>query len=64
MKGIDVSSHNGWPFNNVTETAYQASDFLIAKVTQGTGYINPYGDRAIQRAIADGKPFGFYHYAG
>lgn len=64
MRGIDVSSHNQWPFNNVTETAYQASDFLIAKTTQGTGYVNPYGDRAIQRAIADGKPFGFYHYAG
>ena len=63
LKGIDVSSWNGWPFNVATEAGYKKSDFVIAKATQGTNYVNPYCDRAIQRAISDGKLFGFYHYA-
>lgn len=63
LKGIDVSSWNGWPFNAVTESAYKDSDFVIAKATEGTGYVNPYCDPAIQRAKKDGKLWGFYHYA-
>ena len=63
LKGIDVSSWNEWPFNAATETGYAKSDFVIAKATQGTNYVNPYCDNAIQRTIADGKLFGFYHYA-
>ena len=64
MRGIDVSSWNGQPFNAATEAAYNGSDFVIAKATQGTSYINPACDYAIQRAIKDGKLWGFYHYAG
>ena len=63
LNGIDVSSHNGWPYNSVTEKGYTKSDFVIVKATQGTGYVNPYCDKAIQRAIKDGKLWGFYHYA-
>lgn len=63
LKGIDVSSWNGWPFNAVTESAYKDSDFVIAKATEGTGYVNPFCDPAIQRAKKDGKLWGFYHYA-
>lgn len=63
LKGIDVSSWNGQPFNQVTENGYQKSDFVIAKATQGNSYVNPYCDYAIQRCIADGKLWGFYHYA-
>lgn len=63
LKGIDVSYWNGKPFNNVTEAAYGQSDFVIAKATQGTSYVNPYCDYAVQRAIKDGKLWGFYHYA-
>jgi GH25 family lysozyme M1 (1,4-beta-N-acetylmuramidase) len=64
LKGIDVSSWNGNPFNPNTELAYKSSDFLIAKTTQGTGYVNPHAEYAIGRARADRKLFGFYHYAG
>lgn len=63
MRGIDVSSHNGNPFNGVTEESYKISDFLIAKVSQGDWYVNPHCDYAIQRAKMDGKLWGFYHYA-
>jgi hypothetical protein len=68
LRGIDVSSHDGWSNGRFgrsnTETAYGESDFVIAKATQGTGYVNPYCDPAIQRARRDGKLWGFYHYAG
>lgn len=64
IRGIDVSSHNGAPFNGATEASYQVSDFVIAKTTQGTGYVNPCANYAIDRAKADGKLWGFYHYAG
>ena len=68
LRGIDVSSHDGWSTGRFgkqnTETAYGESDFVIAKATQGTGYVNKYCDPAIQRAKSDGKLWGFYHYAG
>ena len=68
LKGIDVSSHDGWSNGRFgkqnTETAYGESDFVIAKATQGTGYVNKYCDPAIKRAKRDGKLWGFYHYAG
>lgn len=63
MLGIDVSSHDRWPFKPNTEGAYRESDFLIAKATEGTGYVNPHFARAMGRAEADGKLLGFYHYA-
>nr|WP_314639927.1 GH25 family lysozyme [uncultured Olsenella sp.] len=63
MIGIDVSSHDLWPFKANTEGCYRDSDFVIVKATQGTGYVNPYFTRAIERAESDGKLLGFYHYA-
>lgn len=58
MQGIDVSS---WQFGiDVTQVP---CDFVIAKATGGTRYINPDCDRVIQQCITNGKPFGFYHYA-
>lgn len=63
LKGIDVSSHNGWPFIGRTEHAYNESDFVILKGTEGTGYVNPFCNAAYQRAKSDGKLLGFYHYA-
>lgn len=67
LKGIDVSSHDGRNGNafgrSNTEAAYAGSDFVIVKATQGTGYVNPHCDWAYQRAKADGKLRGFYHYA-
>lgn len=67
LRGIDVSSHdnfNGSVFKSNTESAYQGSDFVIVKVSQGIGYVNPQCDGAYQRSKRDGKLLGFYHYAG
>lgn len=65
LKGIDVSSWQGFPFTNASvEQAYNESDFIITKATQGTNYINPCCDDTVQRCIKDGKLWGFYHYAG
>ncbi len=63
MRGVDVSSHDGWPFKASTEVCYAESDFLIAKCTEGTGYTNPYFAKAMSRAQKDGKLLGMYHYA-
>lgn len=64
LKGIDVSGHNGWPFNSVTEAGYVESDFVIVKATQGTGYVTPHFTDIVARVANDGKLLGFYHYAG
>lgn len=63
LKGIDVSGHNGWPFNSVTEAGYLESDFVIVKATQGTGFVNSGFAGAADRTLGDGKLLGFYHYA-
>lgn len=63
LKGIDVSSWNGQPFDGKTEAALSKSSFVIAKATQGTGYVNSACDYAIERAKKAGMLWGFYHYA-
>lgn len=63
MKGIDVSHHNGWPFNAKTDRAYRMSDFVIFKATQGTGYKDPHRVLIHDKVVKDGKLWGFYHYA-
>lgn len=67
MKGIDVSSWDGWNGSSFTryntESCYYDSDFVIVKTTEGTGYVNPYADPVITRVQNDGKLMGFYHYA-
>ena len=64
MRGIDISHHNGWPFNAVTEKGYKESDFVIIKATQGTSYqYADYFAKAVARAYKDGKLIGAYHYA-
>ena len=64
IKGIDISSHNGYPLSGMAAAEYNKSDFVIVKATQGNYYVNPYCDNAIQGCITDGKLWGFYHYAG
>ena len=69
LKGIDVSKWqefaSGKFTNAVVEQAYQDSDFVIVKATQGVSYVNSTNcDKIIQRCINDGKLWGFYHYAG
>lgn len=55
---IDVSSwQNGI---NVTTTGAQ---IVVAKATEGVGYVNPDCDRVVQDALAAGQGVGVYHYA-
>lgn len=66
LRGIDVSGYQAlgatYSHPNV-ETAYSGSDFVIAKATQGTQPMNRYMTSQLQRALADGKLIGVYHYA-
>lgn len=64
MRGIDISHHNGWPFNAITSTAYKSSDFVFIKATQGVSYkYTDYFYNAVNKAIKDNKLIGAYHYA-
>ena len=58
LKGIDVSSWDG-----DIQVQNMPVDFVIAKATEGMGYVNPYCDPVIKRCISSGKLWGFYHYA-
>ena len=59
---VDVASYQGYFDVGKQKVAGKDVDIVIAKATEGTGYINPYGDYQIQKGIAAGKNFGFYHY--
>lgn len=55
---IDVSNwQNGI---NVTTTGAQ---IVVAKATEGVGYVNPDCDRVVQDALAAGQGVGVYHFA-
>lgn len=58
LNGIDISSHQAG-LNAGTIKA----DFVIIKVSEGTGYVNPCCDGHYQQAKAAGKLLGIYHYA-
>ena len=57
LKGIDVSVWQG------IGTGDQAADFVIAKATEGVGYVDPNCDGHYQRAKEQGKLLGVYHFA-
>ena len=55
---IDVSS---WQTGiNTTTTGAQ---IVVAKATEGIGYVNPDCDRVVQDALAAGQGVGVYHFA-
>ena len=56
--GIDVSSHQG----GLNLRAIWA-DFVIVKITEGTGYENPYWRAQAEATLAAGKRLGVYHFA-
>ena len=56
--GIDISSHQG----GLNIGAIWA-DFVIVKVTEGTGYENPFWRAQAEATLAAGKRLGFYHFA-
>lgn len=58
MNGIDISA---WQRGiNLDRVSF---DFVIAKATEGTSYINGVCDSNCEDAIRLGKCFGLYHYA-
>lgn len=63
IKGIDVSHWNGNPFNQATKKAYLDADFVIAKATQGTTFIDNCLNTNADKVLKDGKLLGLYHYA-
>ena len=56
--GIDISSHQGG-----LNIAAIWADFVIVKVTEGTGYENPYWRAQADATLAAGKRLGLYHFA-
>lgn len=59
MNGIDVSN---WQ-RGIDVTQMHDVEFVIAKATEGTGYVNPDCDRVYQDAKESGKKTGVYHFA-
>ncbi len=58
MNGIDISN---WQAGiDLHKIQY---DFMIAKATEGTSFVDKYCDGFIQAAKAMGKRWGFYHFA-
>ena len=58
MKGIDVSKwQKGLNVSNID------ADFVIAKATGGSGYVDTSFGVFAHQAIESGKLFGFYHFA-
>jgi GH25 family lysozyme M1 (1,4-beta-N-acetylmuramidase) len=56
--GIDISSHQG----GLNVGAIWA-DFVIVKITEGTGYENPYWRTQAEATLAAGKRLGLYLFA-
>lgn len=62
MNLIDIAS---WQAGLSLPALFQnnpALDGVIVKLSQGTGYVNPEADAWLKWLIANGKPFGTYHY--
>lgn len=59
MNGIDVSN---WQ-RGIDVTQMHDVEFVIAKATEGTSYVNPDCDRVYQDAKNAGKKTGVYHFA-
>lgn len=56
--GIDISSHQGG-----LNIAAIWADFVIVKVTEGTGYENLFWRAQAEATLAAGKRLGLYHFA-
>ncbi len=61
---VDISSHQSWmvqaDFNAIKAAGVKT---VIIKLTEGTGYINPYASSQIQMAKSAGLNIAVYHYA-
>jgi len=56
--GIDISSHQGG-----LNIAAIWADFVIVKVTEGTGYVNPFWQQQAEATLSAGKRLGLYLFA-
>ena len=57
LQGIDISN-----WQNGIDLSAVPCDFVIAKATQGTGYVSPDCSRQVEQALSLGKTVGVYHY--
>lgn len=57
LQGIDISN---WQAG--IDLSRVPCDFVIAKATEGTGYVSPDCSRQVEQARSLGKLFGTYHY--
>jgi lysozyme len=58
MNGIDVSAWQPADIGDLVDY-----DFIIAKATEGTGYVSPNCEPVVRSALRRGKCFGTYHFA-
>ena len=58
LKGIDISN-----WQKDIDLRKVDFDFVIAKATEGTSFVDRYCDKFIQTVKAMGKLWGFYHFA-
>lgn len=62
MNFIDIASYQA-TIDLDAVFANNPIDGIIAKATEGTGYVNyPYCDKWVQWCRRNGKPWGFYHF--
>lgn len=59
LNGIDISN-----WQQGIDLSKVPCDFVIAKATQGTGYVSSDCSRQVEQALALGKCVGIYHYVG
>ena len=57
LNGIDISS-----WQSGIDVSSVPAEFIIAKATEGTGYVNPDCARAVDQALGCGKLAGVYMY--
>ena len=55
LNGIDISS-----WQSGIDVSSVPAEFIIAKATEGTGYVNPDCARAVDQALGCGKLAGVY----
>lgn len=62
MNFIDIASHQQGISLGELFAQNAELDGVIVKVSQGTGYVNPYAREWLDWLTASGKPAGTYHY--
>ena len=62
QNGIDISNHQG-KMNLAAVLKQTATDFVICKATEGTGFVDKYCDKFMVIAQNAKKQIGFYHFA-